>query len=765
MSLRARLYEGALILMACFTLYLVVALVTYHTADPAWSTTGESDVITNAAGRVGAWLADVVLYVFGYVGYLLPIFLAGLTFLLFRLHLQKPVLSALILWVAGSLLLFFAATSLLSLHSTEQVSYLPLSAGGAFGDWFSRLLTGWLNKVGAVILLIAILLTGITLVLGVSWLKVGKVAGEHALTGVVAMGKSLLKIKLPQISLPKKSEKLIDKLQAPPMPTRDPVQHELDVETDEPTPAKRNDVFVTPKMLQTEEPMAAEINKTMPRKTSTKPKSFKGTNLPSIDLLDESVKAKKTGYTPQQLEELSRNVEARLQEFGIAVKVVGSCVGPVVTRFELELAPGIKVSRITTLAKDLARALSVTSVRVVEVIPGKSVIGIEIPNEQREVVRLKEILQASSFQQAESLLSLGLGKDIAGHPVIVDVAKMPHLLVAGTTGSGKSVGINAMLLSILLKARPDEVKLLMIDPKMLELSVYEGIPHLLAPVVTDMKEAANVLRWCVAEMDRRYRLMSVLSVRNLQGFNTKIKEAIAAGNPIKDPLVPAHEMDTAETLQQLPQIVVVIDELADMMMVVGKKVEELIARIAQKARAAGIHMILATQRPSVDVITGLIKANVPTRIAFQVSSRIDSRTILDQQGAEHLLGYGDMLYLPPGMSLPVRVHGAFVSDEEVLRVVAAWKERGQPEYIMDITSDEPNTDGILNFDDAEKDPLYDQAVAIVMETRRASISSVQRRLKIGYNRAARIVEAMEQAGLVSGMDHNGLREVMVPSGQ
>src|SRR5690554_4655171 len=465
---------------------------------------------------------------------------------------------------------------------------------------------------------------------------------------------------------------------------------------------------------------------------------------------------------------MSRLLEIKLKEFGVEVQVESVHPGPVVTRFEIELAPGVKVSRITNLAKDLARSMAMISVRVVEVIPGKTTVGIEVPNEDRQVVRGSEVVECEAFDECGAPVPLGLAHDIGRLPVIADLAKMPHLLVAGTTGSGKSVGVNAMILSILFKSSPEDARLIMIDPKMLELSVYEGIPHLLCPVVTDMKEAANALRWCVAEMERRYKLMSKLGVRNLAGYNRKVKEAQQAGEPLLDPLfVRESPDDQPGELEKLPTIVVVVDEFADMMMIVGKKVEELIARIAQKARAAGIHLILATQRPSVDVITGLIKANIPTRIAFQVSSKIDSRTILDQGGAEQLLGHGDMLYLPPGTSLPIRVHGAFVADDEVHRVVDAWKARGAPDYIEEILAgvddDEPGFGGESSgVSGSEDDPLFDEAVHFVTETRRVSISSVQRKLRVGYNRAANIVEAMEAAGVVSSAGHNGSREVLAP---
>ena len=493
--------------------------------------------------------------------------------------------------------------------------------------------------------------------------------------------------------------------------------------------------------------------------------------LPPISLLDAAEKKQKS-FSPESLEAMSRLLEIKLKEFGVEVMVESVHPGPVITRFEIQPAAGVKVSRISNLAKDLARSLAVTSVRVVEVIPGKTTVGIEIPNEDRQIVRFSEVLSSTEYDDAKSPVTLALGHDIGGRPVIADLAKMPHLLVAGTTGSGKSVGVNAMILSILFKSTPEQARMIMIDPKMLELSIYEGIPHLLCPVVTDMKEAANALRWSVAEMERRYKLMAAMGVRNLAGFNRKVKDAEEAGTPLPDPLYRRESMeDEAPLLKQLPTIVVVVDEFADMMMIVGKKVEELIARIAQKARAAGIHLILATQRPSVDVITGLIKANIPTRMAFQVSSKIDSRTILDQGGAEQLLGHGDMLYLPPGTGLPIRVHGAFVSDDEVHRVVEAWKLRGAPDYIEDILAGVEEGGGASGgfeggeggSEGSEDDPLYDEAVRFVTESRRASISAVQRKLKIGYNRAARMIEAMEMAGVVTPMNSNGSRDVVAPA--
>ncbi|PMR75456.1 DNA translocase FtsK [Billgrantia endophytica] len=494
-------------------------------------------------------------------------------------------------------------------------------------------------------------------------------------------------------------------------------------------------------------------------------------DLPSLRLLTPP-EPHQQNYTEQQLIDMAELLETRLREYGVKAEVVNTWPGPVITRFEIKPAAGVKVSKISNLAKDLARSLMVKSVRVVEVIPGRPTVGIEIPNPHRAMIRLREVIDSDRYQQEASALTLALGQDIGGAPVVANLGKMPHLLVAGTTGSGKSVGVNAMLISMLLKATPQELRLIMVDPKMLELSVYDGIPHLLAPVVTDMKEAANSLRWCVAEMERRYKLMAAMGVRNITGFNGKLDEAEQAGAQVADPLwdpQPWEMHESPPVLEKLPYIVVVIDEFADMFMIVGKKVEELIARLAQKARAAGIHLILATQRPSVDVVTGLIKANIPTRMAFQVSSRVDSRTILDQGGAENLLGHGDMLYLPAGSGLPTRVHGAFVDDDEVHRIVEDWKRRGEPEYIDEILSGGVSAEALTGLEaeggdggDAEQDALYDEAVQFVTESRRASISAVQRRFKIGYNRAARLVEAMEMAGVVSTMGTNGAREVLAP---
>jgi S-DNA-T family DNA segregation ATPase FtsK/SpoIIIE len=756
MVIRHRLNEGLLIITVAVSLFLLLALVTYHVSDPGWSDTGSSQIIANAGGRAGAWIADIMLYAFGFTAYLFPLLLlySAWVGLSQRAAEDEPYRRWLIaLKTAGFILILATSSGLATMVLPPAPTHLPFMTGGVLGDVISASLLQFFNAIGTGIILSALFLLGITLFAGISWLQVIELVGGLVLraipyirdqffkTGGEAEDKETPFLKVPRIEVPfKKFGKVEPKISA----VKD---------LDRPT------IVTSPKKI--EPSMRAERD----RQTTLFHAPVDG-SLPPLTLLDTEVKTTELNFSTEQLEEMSRIVELRLQDFGVEVKVVAVHPGPVVTRFELQLAAGTKVSRITNLAKDLARSLSVTSVRVVEVIPGKSVIGLELPNDHREVVRLREILSSQQYDSARSPLTLALGKDIAGHPVIVDLGKMPHLLVAGTTGSGKSVGLNAMVLSLLYKSTPKDLRLILIDPKMLELSVYQDIPHLLVPVVTDMKEAAHALRWCVAEMDRRYRVMSTLGVRNLAGYNAKIREALKKGAPLVDP-VWQKDSDRPQELQELPNIVVIADEFADMIMVVGKKVEELIARIAQKARAAGIHLILATQRPSVDVITGLIKANVPTRIAFQVSSKIDSRTILDQSGAEQLLGHGDMLYLAPGTGVPVRVHGAFVSDEEVHRVASDWKQRGKPEYLDEILEGGQATDGDGNLfgasGDAEQDELYDQAVKIVLETRRASISGIQRRLKIGYNRAANIVEAMEKAGLVSAMDHSGGRDVLAPA--
>ncbi len=692
---------------------------------------------------MGAWLADVFLYLFGYLAYLFPIMLAYTGWLVFRGRYADARVDwyALASRATGFVLTLGAGCGLATPHFNG--SRLPLDAGGILGDLIGNGLASVLSLLGGSLLLLALFLTGITLFTGISWLGLMDATGGYTLAFFAWLRTIYRRFREERDARQVRRE-------------RETVVKKETVRT-----AKRK----PPRIEPTIGPLAPSIRVEKERQVPLFDPPAENT-LPPLALLDEP-QATKNAVSMATLEAISRQVEMKLRDFGIEVEAVAVHPGPVVTRFELQPAPGLKVSRISNLAKDLARSLSVTSVRIVEVIPGKSVIGLEIPNEQREMVVLSEILKSKEYDGLHSPLALALGKDISGNPVVVDLARMPHLLVAGTTGSGKSVAINAMILSLVYKATQGDVRLIMVDPKMLELSVYQGIPHLLAPVVTDMKEAANALRWCVAEMERRYRLMSAMGVRNIGGYNRKVKDAAAKGNPIPDPLFTPVEGVEHPLLQSLPFIVVVIDELADMMMIVGKKVEELIARLAQKARASGIHLLLATQRPSVDVITGLIKANIPTRIAFQVSSKVDSRTILDQMGAEHLLGHGDMLYLPPGTGTPVRVHGAYVSDQEVHRVVDNLKSLGGANYIDGVLEGageeaENGIPGINGGSDGESDPLYDQAVRIVTESRRASISGVQRRLKIGYNRAARMIEQMEQTGVVGPLQSNGSREVLAP---
>lgn len=764
-----RISEGCFILVLTAALFVLLALGSYESTDPGWS--HQSKVfkgVANAGGQVGAYLADALYFLFGYVAYCLPLCVAYVAWLILQDYRSISTVNRLALFLRGSGLLFFVigACGLLSLAPQVDPIDAIHSAGGILGNFVAEGFEFAVNIHGAFLLLLAIFLVGVTLLTGLSWITATEALGFYAsqlinrvfsamLVSSRALRSTIKKSKDPQkaatrtvkiepsLGLPKKDK---------PLPSLIPVLS-LPVSS---SPASEPAIIITPP-----KPVAAKEQR------STRAAPITSGGLPSLNLLDKGQPGKAMGgYTHLELENVSRDVEQHLLDFGIQADVVAVHPGPVITRFEIQLAAGIKVSRLTALAKDLARSLSVTSVRVVEVIPGKTVVGIELPNQHREMVCLSQVLSADVYQQAHSPLTLALGVDIAGHPMVVDLAKMPHLLVAGTTGSGKSVGINAMILSLLFKAGPEEVRMIMVDPKMLELSVYDGIPHLLTPVVTDMKEAAAALRWCVGEMERRYRLMSALGVRNLAGYNAKVLEAIANGQPLVDPLwKPTDSVDaSAPPLQTLPYIVVIIDELADMMMVVGKKVEQLIARIAQKARAAGIHLILATQRPSVDVLTGLIKSNIPTRMSFQVSSKIDSRTILDQQGAEQLLGHGDMLYLAPGSGAPLRVHGAFVDDKEVHRIADDWRARGEPEYIDDITQQiGDSSEGGFSEDGQETeeaDPLYDQAVEFVIQTRKASISSVQRRLKVGYNRAARLVEEMERTGVVGPLD-GGLRDVLV----
>lgn len=737
--------EGALFVFGAIAIYMLISLATYNTADPGWSHSATVEKVQNAGGIAGAWFADVCLYLFGYLAYVLPIMVGYAGWLLYKGNPEeeKAGWRQLLLNAAGFILTIIAGTGLATLHVVGSPAVLPMSSGGILGDVTGRLLVEPFSFIGATLFLFALLLTGISLFTGLSWFVLMDATGRITLELLAVMKGHIGRLRDYLAGRRARMERL------------DTVNVELKKEK------RRSKPRIEPVIKKLEPGMRVEKEKQVPLF-----KNVAEGSLPPLSLLDVP-EPSKNSISTAALEAMSRQVELKLQDFGIEAQVVEVHPGPIITRFELQPAAGVKVSQISNLSKDLARALSAVSVRIVEVIPGKSVVGLEIPNEHREIVRLSEILQSKNYDTQTSPMTLALGKDISGHPVVVDLAKMPHLLVAGTTGSGKSVAINAMILSMLYNSTPKNMRLIMIDPKMLELSIYEGIPHLLAPVVTDMKEAANALRWCVAEMERRYALMASLGVRNISNYNRKVKEAIDNGNPIPDPLVKLAEGEEVPTLEQIPYIVVIIDELADMMMMVGKKVEELIARLAQKARASGIHLILATQRPSVDVITGLIKANIPTRIAFQVSSKVDSRTILDQMGAEQLLGHGDMLYLPPGTPVPIRVHGAFVDDHEVHKVAAFLKQAGQPEYIEEILSEPDATAsgglaGIFDALEAEIDPLYDQAVRIVTETRKASISGVQRRLKIGYNRAARMVEEMEQAGIVGPLESNGTREVLAP---
>ncbi len=750
-SLNKRLREGAFLLLLAVSGYFVLSLVTFSPEDPGWSFVGERQQALNGGGPAGAWFSSVLYSLFGWLAYLFPVVILWSGWLLFRdrgEEKEKDYRLLVVRWI-GFFITLLAGSGLAAMHLPPSAT-LPAGPGGILGQAVQQSLVGLVSFAGGSLFLLALFLVGFTLFSGLSWVALMEGIGGLVLGGfdqvrrfLRSRGEAAEARRLKQErSEALKKEKARVKERKPPR--------------------------IEPEKVKVVPSVRVEKEKQIPL-IEPEPNS----ELPPLSLLDQPAHDE-YGYSEEALEKLSRLVERKLEDFRIQVQVVAVHPGPVVTLFELQLAPGTKASKITNLSKDLARSLSVISVRVVEVIPGKSTIGLEIPNEHREMVYLSEVLCSQEYDRSKSPLTLVLGKDISGQPVVADLAKMPHALIAGTTGSGKSVAINAMILSLLYKAKADEVRLIMVDPKMLELSVYEGIPHLLTPVVTDMKEAANALRWCVGEMERRYRLMAALGVRNIGGFNKKVREAEKAGQPIRDPLwqpdptgLTEDEPAEAPPLATMPYIVVVIDELADMMMVVGKKVEELIARLAQKARAAGIHLLLATQRPSVDVITGLIKANIPTRVAFQVSSRVDSRTILDQMGAEHLLGHGDMLYLPPGSSIPQRTHGAFVSDEEVHRVVEFLKKGGEPDYIEEIVQEPTEAIPGLSSEASgveteDADPLFDEAVRIVTETRRASISGVQRRLKIGYNRAARLVEEMERIGIVSSPDGKGNREVLAP---
>lgn len=882
-----RIFETGLIVLSVGALFLLLALLTYHPADPGWSQTAWGGKIHNAGGSAGAWVADLCFFVFGVFAYLIPALMVFLGWSIFwrPYRLLQIDYFALGLRVLGFIVLFLSMSAIGSMNFIDIHNF---SSGGLIGDMIATSMKPIFGQLGTTLVLLCCTAVGITLFTGWSWIMIAEKLGElitgsghFILTLPSRLVRGLARLagyrpveekeadfdefdedgdeedeplpempvaraapasKSPRFSMRRPAVEpevpavhfddeddeddeaampaMTANRQTAPMTSiavqgrRDPVMNPVPVQAAQAQPAMMNP-FLNPRPAaiqpqtvapvsppaftlpdedeeddlqmpwesaaagQPEPPVAvmrpspaqqAAMPQTLAAAMAAiKPKPKAEGPLPSVNLLNP-VPIKTQSMSNDELDRMARLVEAKLADYNVRARVVGVYPGPVITRFELDLAPGMKASKITSLSRDLARSLSAVSVRVVEVIPGKPYVGIELPNAKRQTVYLKEVLDCERFRQAESPLTMVLGQDIAGEPVIVNLAKMPHLLVAGTTGSGKSVGVNVMILSMLYKATPEELRFIMIDPKMLELSVYEGIPHLLTEVVTDMKDAANALRWCVGEMERRYKLMSVMGVRNLKGYNSKVGAAMDTGNPIKDPFWrPGDSMDAeAPDLEKLPQIVVVIDEFADMMMIVGKKVEELIARIAQKARAAGIHLILATQRPSVDVITGLIKANIPTRISFQVSSKIDSRTILDQQGAESLLGMGDMLYLPAGDSAPTRVHGAFVDDDEVHKIVSDWKLRGEPNYIDEILNGELTTDNLLPGEQSEGsgeelDPLFDEAVAFVVESRRGSTSSVQRRFKIGYNRAARLIDEMESQGIVSPPGSNGQREVLAPA--
>jgi S-DNA-T family DNA segregation ATPase FtsK/SpoIIIE len=740
------LQESRWLALGAVALFLSMALWGFNKEDPGWSHSVNSNTLHNPAGRAGAWLADLMLYIFGLSAWwwivLFGMFVwwGGRRLNAFHAESRRPLSIAL----GGFVFLLLASSALEALRFHTLKATLPLSPGGMLGIELSRVLERQLGYTGSTLLLLAAIAAGWSIFSGMSWLWAFERLGAGLETFVGFF------------------QGRVDTWRDRQIGREVAQQREVVVEEE-----KRRVELHDPIVIETPPPEVpvskkAEARAEREKQVALFPEMILGGQLPPLHLLDPAPPPTET-VSPETLEYTSRLIERKLADFGVQVKVLAAMPGPVITRYEIEPAVGVKGAQIVNLARDLARALAMVSIRVVETVPGKSCMALELPNPKRQMVKLSEIISSKPYNDMSSPLTVCLGKDIGGLPVVADLAKTPHLLVAGTTGSGKSVGVNAMILSMLYKAEPDQVRLIMVDPKMLELSIYEGIPHLLAPVVTDMKQAANALHWCVTEMEKRYKLMSAMGVRNIAGLNAKIREAEKRGEHIPNPLTLTPE--TPEPLKTMPFIVVIIDELADLMMVVGKKVEEQIARLAQKARASGIHLVLATQRPSVDVITGLIKANIPTRLSFQVSSKIDSRTILDQMGAEALLGQGDMLYLAPGTGYPTRVHGAFVSDEEVHRVVEHLKALGAPEYIEDILNgaagdDEEGGEGGEGSADAEADPLYDQAVDIVLKNKRASISLVQRHLRIGYNRSARLIEAMEKAGLVSGTDGRGGREVL-----
>jgi len=762
------LRESVFIVLLGLGLISFISLVSYDITDPGFSTTGTSVELNNYIGLFGAYFSSFLFSFFGLASYFLPLLFLSAGINLISGDLNKINRSVIVIRVLSFFILLLSSSTLFSIHI--GINGFPEGSGGVLGLLVSAWFIESLGLTGSTVILVAMILSFMPLMIGFSWLKVGDFIGIHLL---YLMGKiadilskllSAIQGRLKERAKKKEQASQKDPIKSIKKPLKEKVVQKIKQS------AKKKETNIK---IEKSAPPIEESKRASEQRQVKMFDSSTESIIPDLNLLNEAP-AQQQGASKESIEALSSLLELKLKDFGIIATVEEVLKGPIVTRFEINPAAGVKVSQISNLSKDLARSLSVSSVRVVEVIEGKSFIGIEIPNETRDLVTLGEILRSRTFEEYSSSLTIALGKDIAGNPIVADLQKMPHLLIAGTTGSGKSVGINAIIISLLYKSTPRNVRMILIDPKMLELSVYEGIPHLLCPVVTDMKQAANALRWCVVEMERRYKLMSKLKVRNLKGLNQKIEDAIASGQPIKDPLFdPKKEVQTTENieapdLEPLPNIVVVVDELSDLMIQVGKKVEQLISRLAAKARASGIHMIIATQRPSVDVITGLIKANIPSRIAFQVSAKVDSRTILDQMGAENLLGNGDMLYIPPGSSTPGRVHGAFVSDEEVNAVSDDLQSKSQPIFNDEVTSGQLDTpipgDAISSSGegDSESDPLFDEAVALVTESRNASISSVQRKLRIGYNRAARIVEKMEEIGIVGELESNGRREVLAP---
>jgi S-DNA-T family DNA segregation ATPase FtsK/SpoIIIE len=730
-------------------LYLLLALLSYHPDDPAWSNSGVGNHVSNVSGRFGAWLADLLLQGFGYVAYLFPLMITWLGWRIYRQRALRESRTGArsLITISGFIATIVGACGLEYLHFDHIAEGMPFAAGGVCGSLISQWLMNYFGYAGATVIQLTLFLAGVTFFSGLSWFWLMDEVGGYVFKAFDYISDKFTATADRFVGVKARKNRR-ESVKA--------IKERLHLE-EKPPPRIEPKVRIAPDSGRREKEQQSTI---------FEPTETDSTALPALSLLDPP-ETPEEGFSREALETMSRLMEKKLADFNVDVQVVAVHPGPVITRFEIEPAPGIKASQIQGLSRDLARALSTVSVRVVDNIPGKTVIGLEVPNEQRETVHLVEGLSSRAYEDANTPLALMMGKDIGGGPVVADLCKMPHVLIAGTTGSGKSVCINAFILSMLYKATPQEVRMIMVDPKMLELSVYDGIPHLLAPVVTDMQDAANALRWSIVEMERRYKLMAGMGVRNIAGHNRKVNAANDEGKPLYDPITVNDE--EREPLGALPYIVIVIDELADLMMVVGKKVEELITRLAQKGRASGVHLLLATQRPSVDVITGLIKANIPSRVAFQVSSRVDSRTVLDQIGAEALLGHGDMLYLPPGTSMPIRVHGSFVSDQEVHRVVESLKQSGTPEYQDEILEGPPASVEVIPGElkdagpiDAEDDPLYDKALRIVTETRRASVSAVQRQLRVGYNRAARMIEAMELAGVVGPLQSNGKREVLAP---